>query len=77
MVLFVFVFLNLVGSFLWITYLLACTLKTNIYISRLVFVLSWMTINIIFLVVTLVLFIYAAYKKHRSAYLDYRLNLFL
>ena len=48
-----------------------------IYILRVWTLTFALTVDVIFLLVTLALFIYAAYKKHRTAFLEYRFNLSL
>jgi hypothetical protein len=45
-----------------------------IYILRVWTLTFALTVDVIFLLVTLALFIYAAYKKHRTAFLEYRFN---
>ena len=68
--------LEFVGTFVLMVYLLIRHEKEEISLDRLHIFDAWIVFLFIFLAVTLVLFIYAAYKKHRTAFLEYRLNLF-
>jgi hypothetical protein len=56
-----------VGTFLLMVYLLI-EKKEKISLYRLHIFDAWIVFLFIFLAVTLVLFIYAAYKKHRTAF---------
>ena len=47
------------------------------YFARLVIITVALGIDIVWLVTTLMLFTYAAYTKHRAAFMDYRLKLVL
>ena len=76
-VLLTLIILEFIGTFLYMVYLLIFDSDNGkVYKTRLTIMNIWIAINSIFLVVTQVLFIYAAYTKHRAAFLDYRLNLF-
>jgi hypothetical protein len=83
-----FLVLNLLASSFWMSYDLSniATDKddaqktkdmNNLYLYRLIIFLSWCSIDIIFFTVTIMLFSFAAYKKHHAAFLDYKFSLFL
>jgi hypothetical protein len=75
-VLLTLIILEFIGTFLYMVYLLIMD-NGQVYKARLIIMNTWLAFSFLFLVVTQVLFIYAAYTKHQAAFLDYRLNLFL